>query len=103
MKDSSDSSDEGSEKNNQDFAVIDVPTATQVSGSETDGLPMDLRFAIYDAFLIVISISSYLLDIGSDIWLAQRFYALEKYSFFGMTIGIVIFTSLLITFLSSVW
>ncbi|CAG0893728.1 unnamed protein product [Darwinula stevensoni] len=103
MRVSSDSAEEGSEKNTQKSVVFDVPAETQASRDEAYGLPTNLTFATYDAFLIVLSMSSYLLDIGSDIWLAQRFYALEKYNFFGMTIGVVIFTSLLITFLSSVW
>ncbi|CAG0906114.1 unnamed protein product [Darwinula stevensoni] len=91
----------GSMKKPEELTVVDAPAGARVD--EIDGLPKNLRFALYDAFFIVYSIFTYLLDIGSDIWLAHRYYVLEDYAFFGLTIGIVIFTSLVLTVLSWVW
>ena len=70
---------------------------------EVDGLPKELRFGCQDGFLLVVSIAVYLLDIGADVFLAYRFFVMEKYLFFAMTIGVVIFTSLVLTVLSWVW
>ena len=77
--------------------AVDGPVDT------VDGLPAVLRFNLFDASWIVFSICMYLFDVGSDVWLAHGYYAHGDIVFFALTVGIVLFTSIVLTVLSAVW
>ncbi|CAG0880175.1 unnamed protein product [Darwinula stevensoni] len=80
-----------------------LPDEADCLPDEVDGLPEKLRFDCRDGFCLVVSIVMYLLDVGGDAWLAYRFFVSGHHLFFAMTIGVVVFGSLVLTVLSWEW
>lgn len=70
------------------------------SQEESEILP---NFTKLDLFICIYSIVSYVLDVGSDIWLAIQYYQLGQKSWFSLTIAPPIIASLVMTALSLLW
>lgn len=75
-------------------------TSAKSDEEETDSLP---NFTRLDLIICIYSIVSYILDVGSDIWLAVHYYQEGQITWFILTISPPIVASIIMTVLSLLW
>ena len=58
---------------------------------------------VWDAFLLVLSVVLILVDVGSDLFLAHRYYVQGRRWWFGLTVAFVVVPSLTVMAISIAW
>ena len=81
-----------------------VRTASPPRGTDvTDYSPRDLVFGHFDSLVLLVSIASYFVDVGSDIWVAILYFQGNNYWWFVMTVTFVVGPSIVMTLFSLSW
>lgn len=79
----------------------------RTDGDETLGLEKKVvavpSYRYCEAFWSVVAIVSYLMDMGSDIFVAYMYYSLGQWWYFGLTVGFAVASSLTVMTVSLTW
>lgn len=67
------------------------------------GSQKTMRFTVIDLLLNLVSIGSYLADVGSDLFLAYMYYSGKNWWWFGLTLAFVFIPSTIMTIFSLKW
>ena len=87
------------DRNDQDREI----TSNGTPADEIDFPREDLPVSCIDILANLFSIGSYLLDVGSDIWMVYLYYTREHWWWFGFTLTAVIVPSVVMTIFSLSW
>ncbi|KAK2887213.1 hypothetical protein Q8A67_015441 [Cirrhinus molitorella] len=61
------------------------------------------KYSSLDLFFTVIGVCTYLFDIGSDLWVAKVFYVHGEFMWFGVLVGFMLMSSLVVQLFSWFW
>lgn len=70
---------------------------------EVDALPATLRFNYFDMFCILLSMGTYIFDLGMDIYIAYVYYTNARIDYFVLTLVFVIIPAGTMTAFSLRW
>ena len=70
---------------------------------EPDYAPPEMPYSCCDIFIALLSMCSYIVDIGTDIWVASLHYAHGNYWWFALTLAFVLVPSFTMTCFSLAW
>jgi len=65
--------------------------------------PVHASYTYFDIFLGIVSIGSYLFDVGSDVFIAVMYYQDELWWWFGLTVSFIVVPSITISLFSLTW
>lgn len=82
---------------------LDEPVVHVQSEDEPDALPTRMEYTVKDALVVLLSIVSFLVDTGTDIWVAVYFYRQERVWEFVLTLTFVVVPALTMTGFSLRW
>lgn len=70
---------------------------------QTDGIPESLRFNWFDILCIILSITTYVVDLGMDIYVSYVYYCSGYYWYFALALIFIIIPSVSMTAFSLRW
>ena len=74
-----------------------------VPADEVDALPEKMQYTYKDLAVVLLSILSFLIDTGTDVWVAVHFYRSQRMYEFALTLVFIVVPALTMTGFSLRW